>query len=149
MAKPIRILFSIENKELLTPLAHISHRYSQASVKNNLLRYFKSGVMLKEDGVGTIGICFSTKLGVSSPHVHKSARKTYIPFSVKINTIEFENNDYTEFVKKIGVDLIVVESCEVNIKTGLGILVGEVDPELSDSTFEIGYSLGQTDLVGV
>lgn len=151
MPLPIRILLKIENKELLKTLSHISHRYAQAILKNNTLRYYRSGVMLKDSDTSydSIQLRFSTKRGIESPHVRKSDHKTFIPFIANVNEIEFNGSKFESFCKRIGIELMTIDSCEIDIETGRVVLLGEIDSELSMSTFEIGYPLGQQELVRI
>ena len=80
-------------------------------------------------------------------YIRKLGSKTYIPFVAKVDEISFKNTKYTEFSRRIGIELISIESCEIDTVTGKVIIFGDMDSELSMSTFEIGYPIGQPALI--
>lgn len=151
MAHPISISLTITDKEPLKLLTHVTYRYSQALLRNNTLRYFKAGVMLKDGDIDYehIKILFSTKR-VSKPdneYVRKTGHKTHITCVAKVDEIKFKGNTYVEFSRRIGIELITIDSCEIDITTGKVFILGDMDSELSMSTFEFSYPLGQPKLI--
>lgn len=153
MPCPINMSLTINNKEPLKLLTHVTYRYSQALLKNDVLRYFKAGVVLKDSDIDYehVQILFSTKRlkpgAQNNPYIRKVGHKIYVPLLAKIDEIDFEDEKYIEFQRRVGIELITIYSCEIDINSGKVVISGEIDSELSMSTFEIGYPIGQPKLV--
>lgn len=152
MSLPLRMTMFISNKEPLNILSHVSIRYAQSKLVNNRkLRYFKSGVMLGDSDIDYehVHIMFSVKRGAENEteHVRKLGQRTFVQFSAKVVEIEFDGIKYNEFVRRIGVELITIDSCEIDIDNGKVVLLGKIDSMLNMSSFKIGYPLGQHELI--
>ena len=122
-------------------------RYTQAKLYNDILRYYKAGAYMKHIEFNDVELVLSVKLNSKHGLIKRDGRKYCVTFLSKLKSILFNGVTYEDFPTKIEFELLAMNICEVNTKTGDVLITGTMDPKLDTQTFEIGYPIGQLKLI--